>query len=115
GPRNVHWRPTHGATLVWTEGLDGGDPRKKVAHRDRMMALAAPFDGKPAEVVKTEHRLVGVQYGEKGLALGSHYDRAKRRRRTHAHDLEAKEKPALIGDLSGHDPHKAPGTPLTRH
>ena len=43
GPRQVHWRPTAPATLVWAEALDGGDPRKKTAPRDRLLTLAAPF------------------------------------------------------------------------
>src|SRR5262249_23539631 len=50
GPRNVHWRPTADATLVWVSALDGGDPRKKAAHRDQLMKHAAPFAGKPAEL-----------------------------------------------------------------
>ena len=37
GPRGHGWRPTAPATLFWAEALDGGDPRKKVPHRDRVM------------------------------------------------------------------------------
>ena len=37
GPRNYHWRPTALATLVWVEALDGGDPKQKVSHRDRVL------------------------------------------------------------------------------
>ncbi len=46
GPRDVRWQPLHPARLVWTEALDGGDPRAKAAHRDRIMTLAAPFAGR---------------------------------------------------------------------
>lgn len=56
GPRSYQWRPTHPATLVWVEALDGGDPRKKVAHRDRIQMLDAPFTDAPIELEKTEHR-----------------------------------------------------------
>ena len=41
GPRNASWRPTEGATLLWWEALDGGDPRAKAPHRDRLMMLKA--------------------------------------------------------------------------
>ena len=30
GPRHVEWQPLHDARLLWTEALDGGDPRAKV-------------------------------------------------------------------------------------
>jgi len=31
------------AKLIWLEALDGGDPLKKVPHRDKLMSLGAPF------------------------------------------------------------------------
>ena len=46
GPRDVQWQPLHDARLLWAEALDGGDPRTKVPHRDKIMALDAPFTGK---------------------------------------------------------------------
>ena len=39
GPRELQWQPLHDARLLWTEALDGGDPRAKVPHRDKIMAL----------------------------------------------------------------------------
>ena len=42
GPRQVDWQPLHDARLIWTEALDGGDPRAKVPHRDKVMALGRP-------------------------------------------------------------------------
>ena len=59
GPRDVHWQPLHDARLIWTEALDGGDPRKKVAHRDRAMVSAAPFLDKPTQVREFQHRFGG--------------------------------------------------------
>ena len=55
----IQWQPLHEARLLWTEALDGGDPRTKVAHRDKVMASDAPFTGKPAEVMKFQHRFAG--------------------------------------------------------
>src|SRR5262249_286379 len=82
GPRNVAWRPTAPATLEWVEALDEGNPKKKVPHRDKLMALAAPFEEKPREALRTEQRLMGVTHGAGDLALVSDYERNKRRRRT---------------------------------
>ena len=56
GPRAISWQPLHDARLIWTEALDGGDPRKKVAHRDKVMSLEAPFTGKPSLVMEVQHR-----------------------------------------------------------
>jgi hypothetical protein len=45
--RRISWRPDQPATLTWVEALDGGDPRTKVPHRDKVMLQAAPFDSEP--------------------------------------------------------------------
>src|SRR5258707_11673600 len=47
------------ATVMWVEALDGGNPKEKVPHRDRLLALAAPFKGQPVEIFKTEKRFTG--------------------------------------------------------
>jgi dipeptidyl aminopeptidase/acylaminoacyl peptidase len=78
GPRNVAWRPTEPATLTWWEALDGGDPRVKAPHRDKLMMLKAPFKGDPAEVAKTVHRARGLTHGEGGMAMVSDFDRNRR-------------------------------------
>src|SRR5947208_3030002 len=69
GPRGHHWREDQPATILWTEALDGGDPKTNVPFRDRVMALAAPFAGEPSEIGKTEWRSAGISYTEKGVAL----------------------------------------------
>src|ERR1039458_10497432 len=40
GPRAYQWRPDEPASLVWVEAIDGGNPKEKVPHRDRMLTLA---------------------------------------------------------------------------
>src|SRR5262249_23679945 len=83
GPRNVGWQPLHDARLVWTEALDGGDPRAKVPHRDKVMALASPSSGSPVEVMKITHRLMGFDWlAEKDHALVAEFDRDRRWRTT---------------------------------
>ncbi len=116
GPRGVHWRPTDPATLVWTEALDGGDPRRRVPHRDRVLASRAPFEGAPLELARTEHRFAGLTWGERdGLALLDDYDRDRRWGRTFAIDADRPAEPArVIWDLSVQDRYRDPGRPLMR-
>jgi dipeptidyl aminopeptidase/acylaminoacyl peptidase len=124
GPRHVHWRPTEPATLVWAEALDGGDPRKKAPHRDRVLMLKAPFTGEPAEICKTQHRCVPRNFRDDaclawlekdGLALVVDFERDLRRQRTFLVDVDhAGREPRLIWDLSIHDRYNAPGEPLMR-
>src|SRR6202042_3427972 len=88
GPRQIGWQPLHDARLVWTEALDGGDPRAKVPHRDKVMASSAPFDGRPGEVMKVTHRLRGLAWlPEKDQALVTEFDRDRRWRTTTLVDL----------------------------
>ena len=57
GPREVQWRSDAPATLAWVEALDGGDPRRQAALRDRVVMLAAPFTAQPTRLIDLEHRL----------------------------------------------------------
>jgi len=116
GPRDVHWQPTAPATLVWVEALDGGDPLKKVPHRDRVLRLPAPFETSPQELTRTEHRFAGLTWGEHGTrALLIEWQRERRWFKTWAHDLTAPSAPPrLIFDLSVHDRYNHPGRPVTR-
>jgi len=116
GPRAYHWRPTEPATLVWAEALDGGDPKRKVPHRDRVLTLRAPFAGAPAELVKTEQRYTGIQWGEKGgLALVRDYERARRWGRTFLLNADnPKEAPRQVWSLDTRDRYKDPGNLVYR-
>jgi dipeptidyl aminopeptidase/acylaminoacyl peptidase len=116
GPRAWSWRPTEGATLTWVEALDGGDPSKAAAHRDIIRMLRAPFSGPPVDVMKTQHRWVGIQWGEKdGLVLISDYDRDRRWRRTVMLDADNPASvPRLVWDLSAQDKYADPGTPVMK-
>jgi dipeptidyl aminopeptidase/acylaminoacyl peptidase len=112
GPRGHHWREDQPATVVWTEALDGGDPKNKVPFRDRVMTLAAPFAGEPSEIGKTEWRFSGIAYTEKGIALLSEFDRLPRRTRTWI--LEEGAAPKKLWDRKQDAAYDNPGTPLTR-
>lgn len=83
GRRSYGWIPTEAATLVWAEALDGGNTRSKITPRDKLMKLAAPFTAQPSEIVKTEQRYAGRQFGEKdGLMFVTEINSETQRRKT---------------------------------
>ena len=116
GPRGYGWVPTEGATLVWVEALDGGDPRKKVTPRDKLVKLAAPFAGSPSEMLKIENRYQGRAFGEKdGLMMYFDFDRDTQRRRVFATDYRNPVSSKLVSDLNTNDRYGAIGTPITKN
>lgn len=116
GPRRAHWRPTAPATLVWVEALDGGNSRKKVPHRDKIVMLKAPFLGPSEELMRTEHRFSAISWGEKSwVALVKEYQSSKRWNRTHLVNPDAPAEPSrLLWDLSAQDRYNDPGSPMMR-
>ncbi len=115
GPRREAWQPLHEARLLWVEALDGGNPRTKVPHRDKIMALAAPFTDKPTVVMNVQHRFAGFAWlPEKDQALYTETDRDRRWRTTAWVDLtKPDDSRKVLFDLSINDAYKDPGTPLT--
>jgi dipeptidyl aminopeptidase/acylaminoacyl peptidase len=115
GPRSYQWRPTEPATLIWVEALDGGNPRTRIAYRDRVLTLKAPFQGEPVELAKTEHRFGGIAWGEKGLALLRDSDNSRRWARTFIINADQpSQAPRLVWDRSVQDRYNDPGTPVMR-
>jgi len=116
GPRSIRWRPTQPATLVWVQALDGGDPKKKVAYRDSVVMLKAPFTGQPVELFKVENRYAGLSFGEKGgMVLFSDYERDKRWVRTFSFDADQPGTPAkLLWERNLQDRYNDRGAPVTR-
>ncbi|MEX0692740.1 MAG: prolyl oligopeptidase family serine peptidase [Gemmatimonadales bacterium] len=112
GPRSAHWRPDAGATLVWVEALDGGDPRRDVEYRDRVLSTAAPFTSQ-VEVGRTGYRYAGIRWGHDGLALMSETDRSTRLMRTWAFwpdDLPRGRR--VLFNYTTEDRYANPGTPM---
>ena len=101
------------ATLLWVEALDKGDLRNAVPHRDRIVTLAAPFAGDPAEVARTEYRYGGVSWTEKGSILLTENDRASRTTRTWVLNASWGE-PRKLWDRRQQDSYGNPGSPLMR-
>lgn len=116
GPRGHGWRSTAEATVVWAEALDGGDPKTKASHRDKLMMLSANFQEPPREFMRLEHRFAGLTWGEKdGLVLVSDYDRDRRWTRTFLARMDQPtQTPKIIWDRSVRDRYGDPGEPLMR-
>jgi len=113
GPRSYTWQANSPATLMWAEALDGGDPRKPAARRDRLLAISAPFTAEPAPLLETEYRFRSIRWTEKGAALVNEYDRGRRWTRTWVLDSPGSS-PRKLWDLSAEDRYADPGTPLAR-
>ncbi|HMV87883.1 MAG TPA: prolyl oligopeptidase family serine peptidase [Blastocatellia bacterium] len=112
GPRGIRWRPDAPATITWVEALDNGNLKNNVPHRDKIVALAAPFSAAPSEVAKTEWRFGGLSYTEAGLMLLSESDRATRRIRTWI--LESGAAPRKLWERRQQDAYGNPGNPVTK-
>ena len=111
GPRRYSWKPTEPHTLIWVEAQDGGDPRRTVPHRDRVLTLTAPFTGEPTELAQTEFRYGGIAWTEEGKALLTENDRRTRWTRTWV--LANGEPPRKLWDRSTEDRYANPGGPIT--
>ncbi|HSS77247.1 MAG TPA: S9 family peptidase, partial [Thermoanaerobaculia bacterium] len=115
GPRGIGWRADSPATLSWVEALDGGDAGREAAQRDRVVTLAAPFQGDPSPLATLAFRFAGLQWGNDNLALVSESWWKTRRIRTWILHPKAGEKspPELLFDRSFEDLYADPGDPLT--
>jgi dipeptidyl aminopeptidase/acylaminoacyl peptidase len=82
GPRDYEWRPDEPASLMWVEAMDGGNPKEKVPHRDRILTLDAPFQSQPHEVFETVERFTSFEPLADGKGLVTDYERNKRWTRT---------------------------------
>lgn len=123
GPRGFEWIETRPAMLLWAEALDGGDPRAKVPHRDRVMTLGSPFSAAATEATKVQHRFSGVSWLEEqgsqdhSQGLLSEFERERRWSRTWLVRLDAsgtaQSDPRLLFDRSVNDRYNDPGSPIS--
>lgn len=115
GPRGVNWMTHKPATLIWTEALDEGDPKKTVPFRDHYLTLDAPFAGEPGEALKLKERAAGITYfATPGKALASQSEWKRNWRTTFLVDLaNPAAEPVKIWDLSTQDRYNNPGRPVT--
>jgi dipeptidyl aminopeptidase/acylaminoacyl peptidase len=113
GPREVSWRSDAPATLAWAEALDGGDPAKSSAKRDRLMLLDAPFAGDPAGLLDVAYRISGAVWGRGDLALVEESWWKSRRTRTWVVAPGGRVAPRVLFDRSSEDRYGDPGEFLT--
>lgn len=115
GPRSIDWIPTEKSTLMWAEALDDGDPKKKVANRDKLVTIASPFASAPTDLLMIQHRFQGRQFGEKdGLMLFGDFNREQQQRRTFVVDYRNPSSPKLISDLNVNDRYNELGQPVSK-
>jgi dipeptidyl aminopeptidase/acylaminoacyl peptidase len=111
GPRSIQWQTLQPARLLWVEALDGGDPKKKVDFRDKVMLLDAPFAGEAREITKVKHRLSGFDWlAQKDMVLMSEFDRDRRWSTTYLLSLNTPEDRKTVFDLSVNDDYNNPGS-----
>lgn len=115
GPRGYSWIPIEGSTLSWTEALDGGNPKTKAAYRDKVMTLAAPFNGTANELLRTEHRFQGRSFGEKdGVMIYYDFNRDTQKRRIFLTNYRNTSGTKVIADLNINDRYNDIGQPVMR-
>ncbi|MBC8085342.1 MAG: S9 family peptidase [Hymenobacter sp.] len=111
GPRGHGWREDAPATVYWVEAQDGGNPKNPAPIRDKVFALAAPFEGNPLELAALPLRYAGIYWGTDNLALVQGYRWADRHETTWTLDLATKTSLTVLFDRSAQDSYTDPGTP----
>ena len=114
GPRRHDWRADAPATLYWVEARDGGDPKRKIAIRDEVMLLDAPFSGEPKSLYTAANRFGGITWGNATTALVSEYWWQTRKSLTKLLNPNSPANPAVLFDRSFEDRYADPGDPVTR-
>ena len=111
GPRAFEWRPDLPATLIYAEALDDGDPKKDADFRDKLLLLAAPFDGPPEELLRTKSRYSYVEWSADGAALV--WTRWYQTRTTSIMFVEPAGESRLYMEYDYSDGYTHPGSPLS--
>jgi dipeptidyl aminopeptidase/acylaminoacyl peptidase len=113
GIRNVNWRADAPATLYWAEAQDKGDPKIKVAERDIVFTLMAPFTGEKQKLVGTTLRFGGISWSDDTFALLSERWSASRTEKVSVFQPGApSQAPRTIIERSSDDLYNDPGSPL---
>ena len=110
GPREYTWRSDAPATLVWVEAGDGGNPKVKVAVRDRLVALSAPFTGAGVILLELPMRFRRIDWGQEHLAMVTETRWSDRRIALLAFDPDAAAaKATTLYEGSSQDRYHSPG------
>jgi len=114
GKRRMAWRSDVPSSLYWIEALDGGDPENKVAHRDVVYQMNAPFNGQPQEIFKSINRMSGIVWGDTNTAIAYDYWWNDRNTKTYIFNpSNAAQLPVKISDRNYQDQYSDPGDFVT--
>ena len=111
GPRGHNWRADAPATVYWVEAQDGGDSKKKVAVRDKVYTLDAPFDGQPKEIYASTYRFAGITWGNSQIALARESWYSTRKTVTRLINPSQPGTPTTLVEMSSEDNYNDPGNP----
>jgi dipeptidyl aminopeptidase/acylaminoacyl peptidase len=115
GPRDYAWRSDAPATLVWVEARDGGDPKVTAAVRDRVVGLAAPFEGPGEVLLESPMRLRSVEWANDHLALATEWRWSDRQIALVSFDPSSRGgKGTTLYEGSSQDRYHSPGRPVSQ-
>ncbi|WP_282124726.1 alpha/beta hydrolase family protein [Algibacter mikhailovii] len=114
GKRNFRWRNDKPSTLTYTIALDGGDPENKVAYRDEIFQLEAPFNQEGTSILKTINRAYDIEWGRNDMAIAHDYWWDTRNTKSYIFNpSDASQKPILLSDRNYQDRYSDPGNFVT--
>ena len=114
GKRNFRWRNDKPATLVYTKALDDGDPENKVAYRDEVFELEAPFNTGDKSILKTINRVNAIEWGNNSIAIAHDYWWNTRNTKTYIFNpSNTSQKPVILSDRNYQDTYSDPGDFVT--
>ncbi len=115
GPRDYTWRSDAPASLVWIEARDGGDPKVTAAVRDRLVGLAAPFEGPGEVLLESPLRIRSVEWANDHLALATEWRWSDRHIAYVAFDPSSRGgKGTSLYEGSSQDRYHSPGRPVSQ-
>lgn len=113
GPRGHMWRPDKSATILYTNALDGGDSRKRIAYRDEVLEWEAPFASDPKQLVTTGLRFSGINWIDDNYAVLNESWRATRTSKTVLFNPQTGDTIRTIAVRSTEDSYSNPGRFVT--
>jgi dipeptidyl aminopeptidase/acylaminoacyl peptidase len=114
GKRNFRWRNDKPATLVYTKALDDGNPENKVAYRDEVFELEAPFNNGDKSILKTINRVNDIEWGNNSIAIAHDYWWNTRNTKTYIFNpSNTSQKPVILSDRNYQDTYSDPGNFVT--
>lgn len=109
GPRSYQWRADKGATIVWVEAQDEGDPSKETNIRDALFSLNAPFDMDPIKLFEMELRYRKINWINNDYAIISEAWRKNRKTKMSLINPNNGQMVKVISTRSSEDTYADPG------